>query len=614
GNGNTDWRRWVDSSPREAPLMQAVLKKAQEEAKENGGYISDETYGKLEAMIAEATSSNKDAVEYLYSAMVGESNSKKLINFGKDTYLGKKDIQRGVVYGIDTVEKLFNEVPKVDGDIQQLADKVFSICKGLGIGVVFTNNKFGRRVIGYSSNRNVIRYKASYLNGDASSEKKKALYLHEAIHAVTAYALREENYSGLPMNMREAVDELNAIYKDLKKKGLLKGWYGGTNVREMVAELANPAFRSYLKSIKAFKDVINAVAKFFVGTEVLGSSNTDALEQTSAALNKLLDLFNKELYENYNKSTGLYEAQDEGSIDTMYESVGLRYEKGANGETIIKDADGNVVDEITEDMINESPLGVSLVDAVKSGMITEEDRKKQLEFFKGLFNLQLRTNDLDLVYAVSGAIGFQPVEPGPRDMSKSDVNGKKQPFAALTSNADKQYSTTIDFTTICKKTQAVINNMSSIMVKLGRGLTKEEIVDIVFKNTHKAGEPVPCPVCYVFSRWVGLGGLFDNIKKLQEKYKDADVDALRKEINILNEKVDNIAKARGMKRTKAKDELRKSIQKELSSLRLKEEKGEKLTRKEKNVAKMLEEQLFQIDNLTWLTDVRLGEGYKPVPD
>ena len=34
--------------------------------------------------------------------------------------------------------------------------------------------------------------------------------------------------------------------------------------------------------------------------------------------------------------------------------------------------------------------------------------------------------------------------------------------------------------------------MSNIMVSLDRGLTEQEIVKIVYDETNKAGEPVPC--------------------------------------------------------------------------------------------------------------------------
>lgn len=399
--------------------------------------------------------------------------------------------------------------------------------------------------------------------------------------------------------------------------------YPGVNGRKAAAADEYIAYLAEKEDLTAeeqkFWDRIIQFFRDWFDARLVGILKKDTI--TDADISKLIRMSYANIKNNAqngvssdNTETDTTEGEARYSIDTMYEAVGLRYEKGNDGETIIKNAKGDIVGEITEEMIDKSPLGISLVDAVKNGMITEKERKQQLSFYKDLYNMHLRVNDLDLIYAVSGALGFQPVEPGPRDVSKSDINGKKQPFAAITSNADKQYSTTIDFTTICKKTQAVINNMSTIMVKLGRGLTKEEIVDIVFKNTHKAGEPVPCPVCYVFSRWVGLGGLFDNIKRLQNKYADADVETLRRDIAILNEKVDAIAEEYDLDRTDSKKKLRKELQEELDKLSRKEEFGKKLTDKEKALADKLTEQIFQIDNLTWLTDVRTAEGYKPVPD
>lgn len=56
-------------------------------------------------------------------------------------------------------------------------------------------------------------------------------------------------------------------------------------------------------------------------------------------------------------------------------------------------------------------------------------------------------------------------------------------FTGMKANADKQYGTTYDFPSICTKTQAVIDAMSARMVKLGRGLSSDEIVDIYRKRT-----------------------------------------------------------------------------------------------------------------------------------
>ena len=39
-----------------------------------------------------------------------------------------------------------------------------------------------------------------------------------------------------------------------------------------------------------------------------------------------------------------------------------------------------------------------------------------------------------------------------------------------------------------------------------------------YQETGKAGEATPCPVCYVFSRWMGIGGLLDQINTFQNEY------------------------------------------------------------------------------------------------
>ena len=208
------------------------------------------------------------------------------------------------------------------------------------------------------------------------------------------------------------------------------------------------------------------------------------------------------------------------SIVSLSEAAGLRFGK-LGSATIFRDANGDIVEAVTPDMVRNSKLGGLIQASVNNGFIAEEDAVKQYQFFSDLFTMMQNVQDVDLVWATSGAIGFQPIQPGDLDENGMYVPKRadeQQKFAAITGNSDKQYAKTIDFTTICLKTQAVIDVMSKTMVQLGRGLTREEIIDIVYNETHKAGEPVPCPVCYVFSRWVGLGGLLGKMKRLQQQY------------------------------------------------------------------------------------------------
>lgn len=252
------------------------------------------------------------------------------------------------------------------------------------------------------------------------------------------------------------------------------------------------------------------------------------------------------------------------SISTMFEAINLEVEtKDGNRLLVIKDGNGNRVSEVTESMVRKSRLGAVLQASLDKGRITEEKMNQQINFFVQFTNQLMKTQDIDMLFAISGSLGFQEVPVGTDIVSDA---GRKSKFAGYTNNSDPQYNRTIDFTTICLKTQAVIDAMSSTMIKLDHGLTESEIVDIVYKNTHEAGEPVPCPVCYVFSRWVGLGGLFDNMANWQEMYANYSKEDIQKVIDGLQSKIQKIVGesiedgeqySEGKARTKLKNELTK---------------------------------------------------------
>lgn len=307
------------------------------------------------------------------------------------------------------------------------------------------------------------------------------------------------------------------------------------------------------------------------------------------------------------------------SVTSSLEPLDLTFKKGENGETILTDANGNQINHVTEEMIWNSDYGALLRETMRNednpeGIITYEDAKAEVKFFSDMFNMMLETQDIDLIWAINSSIGFQPVTPGEEFGGSNNRTNSK--FAALTSNSDPQYGTTVDFTTICKKTQAVIDVMSDIMKRKGKGLTAKEIINIVYDEVAKAGEPVPCPVCYVFSRWVGLGGLFDSIKNMQDQYPEGmDVSQIRSDIESLRKTIEGFS---GGKFGDKKENYYKSIVKEQSLLEKKQFDaenmgGEPLTAAEKERLETVTKQIRYIDQWTWLKDVRLRNDYKPVP-
>lgn len=174
------------------------------------------------------------------------------------------------------------------------------------------------------------------------------------------------------------------------------------------------------------------------------------------------------------------------SIRQFSDAVGYQLKLNENGYAyaIVDPATGKEVTHVTEDVISKTPMGTLIDAALANKTIDEATAKKQREMFANLMNLVIKYKDSGMVWELAGA----------------------NMFSAMKQNADAQYGTTIDFGTICSKTQAIVDELSAVMLKKGRGLTRQEVLD-VYWATARSKQSVPCPVCYVFSRWMGVPSL-----------------------------------------------------------------------------------------------------------
>lgn len=189
-----------------------------------------------------------------------------------------------------------------------------------------------------------------------------------------------------------------------------------------------------------------------------------------------------------------------------------------SGRITFLDKDGNPVTEVTEDHIRDnSGFGMLISAAHDRGVITAWEAEQQYKGVASIMNMIMKTQDPAMVWQFVGA----------------------NMFSALKSIADGQYKTTIDFSTICRKTQDMITAMSRAMKEKGAGLTKDEVVALQ-QELHKAGSAVPCPVCYVFSRWAGIGAVLDKMAAWQDKYSgEYTAEELQKVIKELSSKYEN---------------------------------------------------------------------------
>lgn len=305
GDGNRYWRSWVDANNQIAYYLSFQLQKAQQEAEANKGVVSTET---VESIISTLKHRVKTYDSVLTRASSGQKTDISLEYIKKDSFLGKNGIEPGVYYEFDTLVDLYKALSSKDDDIDALAKRVFSIAERLGLKIIFSNKGFKEAEEGVESgvyvSRNTIALNTNVLNKRTYTDsQKKATMLHETIHALTSYALNDNNTHKLTKRGQKAVKELKDIYRTLKRDKKFTEQYGSKNVKEMVAEMANPNFRAYLKAVNLFKKIVNALTEFFLG-ESRQKYNTTAFNEVQERLIILLDEFDERLYNEFNGLSG----------------------------------------------------------------------------------------------------------------------------------------------------------------------------------------------------------------------------------------------------------------------------------------------------------------------
>jgi len=250
------------------------------------------------------------------------------------------------------------------------------------------------------------------------------------------------------------------------------------------------------------------------------SKMTDEERQMAEYFRKAERAFQKAMEEAAKKA--VHPDAEQFSVVQMAQSTGLTY----NEDTLqMFLPDGREVDgvnvKITPDMMVNTPVGMLIDMGLSDEVFTGKDGQQHTQkgdarqMFADLMNLCARYKDNNLIWEIAG--------------SEFAEN-----FSALKSNSDPQYKTTVDFGTICAKTQAIVDVISGTMLerikaikewneahpddqKVFTGLTREDIM-MVYDKTHDAQLSVPCPVCYVFSRWMGVPSLLGQMNRFQHEY------------------------------------------------------------------------------------------------
>lgn len=500
-----------------------------------------------------------------------------------------------------------------------------AISKRFGVNIAFVDRdgtELQGNKGGYSRKGNMI-----YLPTNATqSDVIRATFLHELTHRAEqskyydalADAVLAWKY-GDDTTQREADQKhIKGLYAAAYEQGGRKDEFDadGDNIArsELVAraveEMLGADEESLMRLINAkptiarkIADAISGVINSFRGVR---DPYLDQMRRTERLMRKALDEVERKRRSEYQQA--VQEASHPGSVqfsvEQLAEATGFNVRLNDDGVpyTLI-DKDGNEVTEVTPEMLKDTPMGLLIRAAQTVGTIDEKTATAQIKMFAGLTSLAAKYKDQAMVWEIAGS----------------------QMFSAIKNNSDKQYGTTVDFGTICAKTQAIIDVMSGTMLELGRGLTRREVLD-AYRKTAKVGYDVPCPVCYVFSRWMGVPSLLGNMSAYQKRFAGKSEAEVRAYVAEVERKYDDgkgkpssaIAKAKG------------NIEKKLSSI---DKKMLKQAAEGKSIdaleaqAKPLQAELEFIEAYNWVTQVLckknvrdengqvvLDPDYQAVPD
>ena len=353
------------------------------------------------------------------------------------------------------------------------------------------------------------------------------------------------------------------------------------------------------KLISKLKEFIENLKSYYNGITVSSKPEAQLLKEevngTVKYAQEILDAFDslaKGGVENYKQAMESDEVSTKAIPVEDTTQLSMRSLAQAGGFVAVRDEDGNIivkrdgkkVSEVTTDDIDNSPIGALINYSLEKSYISDADAMAQKKLFADLLTMAAKSNDFAMAMQFAG----------------SSV------FTAIKSNSDSQYSTTYDFPSICTKTQAVIDSMSAAMKEKRGGLTKEEI-EYIYNKVHNDGNPVPCPECYVFSRWVGIGGLLDNMWTYQNKYAGMTASEVQAEYLAMEERVKKVAEENNLSLGKAKGKLAAKFTKRYNELYERitkaENQGERVSEKDRAELAVLKDNMETVKSMTWIDKV-----------
>ena len=563
-------------------------------------------------------------------ASLSDADQKLALELGRklaeiETNRGDEALKSAIRTAAQNVKKTSNGKPVVKGAVtfekgvkpkseKQKASVAFAekLAEVTGIRIVFYDSKINPKHeyadADGASNANTIWLDMSNSHNDAVAYTLS----HEFVHFAKKWSKREfkvfadfmvEQFAAHDKSLEELVEmkmgeigtddwdyAFEEVVCDACERMLMD-----SNAMEKLAALKKKDPGVFEKFIQHIKDLLAKLRAVMAGTEYTNEYSKELYEMEDV-LDRFLELFENmavDAVQNFqeasllglDENTDIFAVEDttKYSYKSLAEAAGFEAVESEDGKRAFM-RNGKKVSKVTKDDIEISSIGALINFSLDKGDIDEEHADRQKQMFADICTMACKTNDFAMTMQFVGSAVF----------------------TGMKANADAQYGTTYDFPSICTKTQAVIDAMSAKMVKLGRGLSNDEILDI-YQEVFDSGNPVPCPECYVFSRWIGIGGLLDNIKSYQDYYgkmKPTEVAAIYEE---MKSEVKTFADEMGITYGKAKGALTSKLTKEFNKLTEKIEKaenqGEWVSEKDRKRLAEIEPKMKTVKAMTWIEKV-----------
>ena len=397
-------------------------------------------------------------------------------------------------------------VLNTDPILQKVADKVFKTFDTIQKNnarysdeypVSFLSTEFYKKhtylhnTVGVFSNDRIFKgeHYGIYYNIDElnklSNQRKAEIILHEIIHACTADSIkvaedfRKENLID-ENNKLISIDEvIKKAQNNRIKAGLIlidtynslsrnksenDDYYGLTDAMEMVAELSNPEFRSYLKKKSLWGRIVDAFKTLFG----LRKDSANALDVVSRAMNLIMDDINGEV--KVKRSTKLTDERQQNSLNKVVNKVGIEVQD-SYAYPKYSDKTWRASEYVTDKTAAIKALA-------KSMDITEKEAEQYIDDIGSIAN-QI-ANDPDRLDYIS-------------------IEGK----SAWVSNPE--YGGSLDYSFLCPKRLTYTGTMNAILAKQNDLIFSVDDFLFLRRALISAGYEAPCSFCFVESARARFG-------------------------------------------------------------------------------------------------------------